>query len=290
MASTAGATAPNNELLGGYGTSSAPASGNNYGVQPVAGTTGFATGPYSTGGAAGASLPETQQGFYRTATPPAGPAAAAADTRAGYPSPISPGYGSSMPSTDYAGTPSYGSVSRGGETPAGSGNFAPVTTPDMGYGAAGAYPSTDGPYASYGSPNPYADSPPSAAFPPSTPPSYPSTDAGMNPAGTYSSYGTPYAAPPEASASTPYPMGPAGYGNPAPAYTASSQYGGYTDSPQYPSSADAAGSTTATSAAPAGTAGEYRPGSTSRNSMLLNPTAPAAPAGGTVYPGTYYSR
>lgn len=54
-------------------------------VQTAAGTTGYATGPYGTGGR-GSAMTQTQQGFYRTSTPDrGGPVASTADARRLFP-------------------------------------------------------------------------------------------------------------------------------------------------------------------------------------------------------------
>ncbi len=266
LASAATSTSTNNDPASAQAAGMPAGGRSDYGVQPVAGTTGYATGPYSTGNAGALPpAPETQQGFYATSPPPAGPVASTADARGGYSPAMSPSWGA-------------GPTGPTTPPPTGSANFAPVTTPDMGYGPTGPYPSTD--YPAFAGNNAY---PPVQAPAGSVAPAYPATSPG--PSGVYGSYPPPTASVPNSYVAPPVPLGPSGYNGAAPAYTASSQYGGYagTATPSYDPG------TAPTNSTSSGTTSGYRPGSTSRNSNLLGPAS--ATSGDVPFSsGTYYNR
>ena len=78
---------------------------------PLAGPTGYPTGPYNTASGDAASVP-AQQGFYRPSAPPdGGPAASTADARGGYTPPATSPYGTETPSTGgYPSPASYGAA------------------------------------------------------------------------------------------------------------------------------------------------------------------------------------
>lgn len=237
-------------------------------ASPAADTSGYAVGPYSLGSAGSPATPaDTDRGFYAPAAAAAGPVASTADARSGYSPTASSPWEVSSPS---AGFPA----------PTGGGDFAPLATPDTGYGAAASYPATGYP-ATMGSatapqtPLPYGG--PAA-------PSYPSTSA--DPVGGYSSFPTTVApAMPAPSSAPSAPLGSAAYGGVAPAYPAPLPGGGpeAAAGPMYDARA-----TSGVPTVPASTGG-YRPGSTGRNSSLLDPptgTSSDAPANS----GSYYQR
>ncbi len=242
----------------GYGQGVGP---GNAGTQPAAGTADIAVGPYRTGSASAApSAPNVNQGFYAQGLSPSDPASSINGAGGAFATTTGSMFGAAPPSPTL---PQTGGM-----------DFAPVTTPERGAEAAGPYPSTD--YPAFAGASPY----PQSSLP-SGPPTYPAPNP--DPAGAYGSYPPPTAPVPNPYAAPPLPA-PSSFGGAA-AYTASSPYGGYAGSAPPPP----VGGATSPSLAPSAAAGEYRPGSTSRNSNLLGPvpSMPGQTPGGS---GTYYNR
>jgi len=225
-ASLAAAGARQAEQPSIYQPSTAMPTGVDNAVQPAA-ATGFPTGPYGTGGA-GSIATQTQQGFYRTATPDnAGPIASTADARGAYGAVSPPAYDGA------AGAPPAGTPFGPDLAPSG-GNLAPITTPATPTGSDYSYPETSpAPVAPVSAPGTYqSPAPPTysaAAYPLGTP-------SALAPASPYNTYGPPVA------------PGGSAVGN------------------SYPP-----GTSAVPSVAPP--SGQYRPGSTSRNSNLFSPTS-----------------
>ena len=179
-----------------YGSPAPAANMPDSAGQPLAGPTGYATGPYNTASGDAASTP-AQQGFYRPSAPlGGGPAASTADARGSYTPPATAPYGAEPPANGYPSPASYGAAAYAGNPAPTGGNYAPVTTPNPSYGAP-EFGAADAGYPAPDSTGGYPAAAPTTAYP-STPYSggYPSAGSGAGPsADTAGGYGPPPASP-----------------------------------------------------------------------------------------------
>ena len=198
------------------------ARGFDSGVQTAAAPSGYATGPYGTGGT-GSDSTQTQQGFYRTSTPDnGGPVASTADARSLSRLHAAQATAPMCPVRDTLRRPWAVHRAYAADDHAADRQLcAPVTTPVTDYD----YPAS---VANSG----YPSTPPTAG--------YPATAAGLNYPATNSA---PLA--PATYGATPYAAGPPSYGDAVPTYGAASQYGPYAAAPAAPGSAYSSGTSSA---------------------------------------------